>query len=454
MNLPYAIDPNNIEGRFPALGFAPPPSAPSVGKSLRFAYIALAAFVVVFGLWALLAPLHSAAIAPGTLRAEGGARKVVQHLEGGIIRKILVKEGQFVRAGQPLALLDNTQAKARDAAMLTTYYALLAQDARLTAERTGAGKVAYPEELTSRASDPEVRQIIASSDAVFRTRRQAVSDQITILNQRLGQANAEMASARSQVTALEDQGKLLTGEAVGVSALVAEGLERKSRLLQLQRQQAANDGQKGQLLGNLDRIRDSMGETSAQKEFLRGQQQTDTAAQQREVQVSLAEARERLAVSRDISQRQQIVAPVDGKVMNLRLVTAGGVIGPGQPLLDIVPSNENIIVTARLKAHDIDVVHEGLTAEVKLTPYKARVLPMLRGTVRDVSPDASLEEATNTLYYKVDIEMDKNEVAKLKDVQLISGMPAEVFITLGSRSLFQYFIQPLLDSFQRAFREQ
>lgn len=454
MNLPYAIGPENIDGRFEEISWPTQGNAPRIGRTLRFAYIALGAFALTFALWAILAPLNSAAIASGTLRADGGGRKTVQHLEGGIIRQIVVKEGQHVRAGQTLVLLDDTQSNARDAALLTSYYSLLAQDARLTAERNGAASVTYPAELTSKASDPNVSSIIAASNAVFKTRRRAMGDQVSILNQRLGQASAELSSTQSQVASLTDQGRLLEEEARDVGKLVEEGLERKSRLLQLQRQQAATIGQQGQLQGNLARIRDSMGETSAQKSFLHGQQATEIAAQQREVQVSLAEARERLAVSRDIQQRQQIVAPVDGTVMNLRLVTPGGVVGPGQPLLDILPTNEKILVSARLKAHDIDVVHENLRAEIKLTPYKARVLPMLHGVVRNVSPDASLDETTNTLFYKVDIEIDNAELSKLKDVTLISGMPAEVFINLGSRSLFQYFMQPLIDSFHRAFREE
>lgn len=454
MNLPYSIATHDIAGSFEEVRWFAKPKGPQVGKTLRFAYIALAAFVIIFGLWAFLAPLNSAAIASGILRADGGGRKTVQHLEGGIIRRLLVKEGQHVVAGQPLVLLDDTQSKARDAALETTYYALLAQDARLTAERNGADRVTYPKELTAHASEPEVRSVIAASDAVFRTRARAVRDQLSILNQRLGQASAEMSSTESQAAALNDQSRLLEEEVQGVRKLVDEGLERKSRLLALQRQQAQASGQQGQLTGNLARIRDSMGETSAQMTFLRGQQATETAAQQREVQVSLAEARERLAVSRDIRQRQEIVAPVDGTVMNLRLITAGAVVGAGQPLLDIIPSNEKIIVSARLKAQDIDVVHQGLKAEIKLTPYKARVLPLLHGVVRTVSPDATLDEATNATYYKAEIEIDAKEISKLKNVRLISGMPAEVFINLGSRSLLQYLVQPLLDSFNRAFREQ
>ncbi|NWK95994.1 HlyD family type I secretion periplasmic adaptor subunit [Sphingobium lactosutens] len=454
MNLPFSMNRREIDRVLHDVHWLAERDAPRVGNSLRFAYIALGIFVLIFGLWAVLAPLQSAAIASGTLRAEGGGRKTVQHLEGGIIRKILVREGQKVRAGQPLVLLDDTQSQAREAAMRTSYYALLAQDARLTAELSGAGAVAYPQELLDKRADPEVRSVIAASDAVFRTRKRALGDQISVLNQRLGQANADMAGARSQVAALGDQNSLLSEEMRSVSALVNEGLERKSRLLALQRQQAATVGQQGQLTGSLGRIRDTIGETTAQMSLIRGQQATETAAQQREVQVSLADARERLAVSRDIKQRQQIVAPVDGTVMNLRLVTPGGVVGAGQPLLDIVPNKEKIIVSARLKAYDIDVVHNDLRAEVKLTPYKARVLPLLHGVVRDVSPDATLDEATSTLYYKVEIEIDGSELRDLKDVRLVSGMPAEVFISLGSRSLFQYLFQPLFDSFHRAFREQ
>jgi HlyD family secretion protein len=147
------------------------------------------------------------------------------------------------------------------------------------------------------------------------------------------------------------------------------------------------------------------------------------------------------------------VAPIDGRVANLRLITTGGVIGAGQPVLDIVPSNEKIIVAARLNANDIDMVHPGLTAQVRLTPYKARVLRGLKGTVREVSPDATFDEEAGKLYYKVKIEIAPEELKKFPDIELTSGMPTEVFIDLGASSLVQYLLQPLMDSFDRAFRE-
>jgi HlyD family secretion protein len=179
----------------------------------------------------------------------------------------------------------------------------------------------------------------------------------------------------------------------------------------------------------------------------------DAATQQRDIQMQIAEAREKLKVSGDIRSRQQILAPIDGTVVNLRLITPGGIIGPGQPVLDIVPSNEKIVVTARLKANDIDVVHPGLKAEVRLTPYKARVMPALHGVVREVSADATIDEDNHQLFYKVMVEIGPDELKHFPDVRLTSGMPAEVFIDLGSSSLMQYLFQPMIDSFHRAFRE-
>ena len=444
-------------GWFPA-GLLPAPAeaearGPDVGNLIHLAYGLVALFVLVFALWSWAAPLNSAAVAQGILEAEGGGRRTVQHLEGGIIQKFLVAEGQKVKIGEPLVQLDRTQADARGATVRSAYYTLLAQDARLTAERLGSNSVSYPAEMIARQNDPEIASIIASSDTVFKSRRRALAEQIAILNQRVGQTSAEIESTNAQMAALADQSRLLDTETKAVSALVAEGLERNSRLLGLQRQQAAFVGQHGQLTGNIARLNDAKGEMRAQMALLQGQMATDAAAQQREVRLSLVDAREKMIVATDINARQQIVAPIAGTVANLRLITPGAVLGSGQPLLDIVPSYEKILVNARLNANDIDIVHVGMNAEVRLTPYKARVLPMLRGEVRKVSPDATFDEQTRALYYRVTIELDTSEIDHIEGVQLISGMPAEVFIDTGSRSLLQYLVQPLFDSFHRAFRE-
>ena len=420
---------------------------------MRLALVSIGLFVVVFAAWSWAAPLNSAAIASGFLEAEGGGRRTVQHLEGGIVRKFLVKEGQEVRAGQPLVLFDATQSEASDVAMRTSLYGLLAQDARLTAERLGLSVVRYPAELLEAADDPQVREIIAASNAEFASRRRGLAEQTQILSQRVGQSNADIRSSEAQIAALTDQAKLLDDEQISVDMLVDEGLERKSRLLALQRQRALVDGERGKLANNLDRLRDTIGETRAQMVSLRGQAVLEAAGQQRQVQLQIAEVREKLTVSSDIRTRQQVVAPVAGRVANLRLITPGGVIGAGQPILDIVPTSEKIVVSARLRPIDIDVVHKGLKAEIKLTPYKARVIPNLLGTVKEVSPDAIYDKDAQQIYYKVIVEVSAAQLRKYPDVQLMSGMPAEVYIDLGSSSLVQYLFQPMIDSFNRSFRE-
>lgn len=422
-------------------------------RSMRLGYAALAIFAAIFAVWAFLAPLESAAVATGLLRADGGGRRTVQHLEGGIVERILVKDGAEVRAGQPLVLLDDTQSGAQLSALQASYDSLLAQDARLTAERAGAAGIAYPAELTARAGDPAVRAIIAASDAAFRARRAGLAGQLDIIRQRIGGAAAELGSATAQIGALDDQTKLLGDEIGKVRTLVAEGLERESRLLALERQATHVEGQRGQLVGAAGRARKAIAENQSQMAFLRGQLANDAAIEQRAVRAELEEARQKLIASRDISTRRHVLAPVDGRVVGLRIVTPGGVIAAGQPILDIVPSNERIVVLARLKATDIDVVAAGLPAEVRLTPFKARVIPMLRGTVRHVAADATWDEQTRTLYYDTEILLDADQIRHVEGLKLVSGMPAEVFIKLGPRTLFQYFVQPITDSFRRAFRE-
>ncbi|HEV7340309.1 MAG TPA: HlyD family type I secretion periplasmic adaptor subunit [Sphingopyxis sp.] len=453
MNIPFRIGADGDPVRLALPSPGSEAAGPQVKGSMRLALVSIGLFVLAFAIWSWAAPLNSAAIASGFLEAEGGGRRTVQHLEGGIVRQFLVKEGQEVRAGQPLILFDATQNDASDAALRTSFYGLLAQDARLTAERLGLPTVRYPAELLAAANDPEVKEIIAASNAEFASRRRGLAEQAQILSQRIGQSNADIRSSGAQIAALTDQAKLLDDEQMSVDMLVDEGLERKSRLLALQRQKALVDGERGKLTNNLDRLRDTIGETRAQMVSLRGQMVLEATGQQRQVQLQIAEAREKLKVSGDIRARQQVIAPIAGRVANLRLITSGGVIGAGQPILDIVPTSEKIVVSARLRPIDIDVVHKGLAAEIKLTPYKARVIPNLLGTVKDVSPDAIYDKDAQQIYYKVIVEISAAQLKKYPDVQLMSGMPAEVYIDLGSSSLLQYLFQPMIDSFNRSFRE-
>ena len=453
MNIPQVID--RAGPQLPAVltSALATGSQPRVGSTMRVAYLAMGLFFAIFCLWAALAPLSSAAIAPGVLRTEGGGRKAIQHLEGGIIRTIHVREGQRVKAGQTLITLDDTQTGARHAALRAQEDALLAQNARLSAERDGLSRVIYPAELMARAGDPAVRQIMAAQDMLFTSRRNALASQVAILRQRIGQLQSEAGSYSAQLGSVASQERLLDEEVVGVKDLLNKGLERKARLLALQRQLAAAGGQRGALNANIARTRQGVAETDSQIAFVRRQQLTEIASDQRNVEMQLAELRQQLTASRDVSERRLLTAPVDGTVVNLRKVTSGGVVAPGETVVEIVPSNETIVIMARIKPNDIDDVHPGQPAEARLTPYKARVVPLVRGTVEMVSADAKYEEATGMVYYEAEMRMDARQLAAIPGVKLIPGMPAEVFIKLGERSMFSYLVQPLVDSFNRAWRE-
>ncbi len=428
-------------------------AAPPLLSPLRWAYISIAVFGLIFAIWSFLAPMSSAAIAPGVLRAEGGGRKIIQHLEGGIIDSILVKDGQSVKKGQVIARLDRTQTAAVDTALQAQYDSLMAQDARLSAERERHPSINFPKELMDRIGEPKVAEIIAGQKSVFLSRKNSQFAQLAILEQRIGQSRAEIDSYAVQISSLDAQRRLLDEEVGNVAALVKDGLERQSRLLGLQRQQSALDGQSGQLTANISRVRQSVSETEAQMIYLRDSLLTEVTSQQRDVRTQMTEMVERLKASNDVNKRREILSPVDGRVVNLRFVTPGGVVRPGEPIMDIVPRNVKIIVLAKLRATDVDSVREGQTASIRLAPYKARLMPLLKGTVLTVSADATPDERSGQLFYETQIALDENEIAQLDNVHLLSGMPAEVFIDLGERSLFQYFVQPMVDSFHRAFRE-
>ncbi len=410
-------------------------------------------FFGIFLLWSALAPLDSAAIAPGILQAQGGSRKTVQHLEGGIIQKIAVKEGQIVRAGDILVQLDTTRSNAQDDALQSKYDGLEAQNARLLAEMARRSRIDFPASLSSRRALPHVQDMLAGQEILFERRRQSIDSQLSILDQRIRQSRAEIDGYQVQIQSTRNQSELLGEEIATASSLVERGYERKSRLLALQRQQQSLQGQLGQLSGNIARVERIISEAQAQKISERDTMVSDAASEQRSVESQLNEVREQLKTSGDIRQRRDIRAPVEGRIVNLRLKTTGGVVTPGEEILDIVPQGERIVVLARLKANDVESVQEGMAAEVRLLPYKARLLPLLKGTVQRVAADVSVDERSGQLFYETEIVLDPQEVRALKDVRLISGMPTQTFISLGERSLLTYLVQPLLDSFEQAFRE-
>lgn len=412
----------------------------------------IALFAGTFGVWGAVAPLASAAIAPGVVKAEG-SRRTVQHLEGGLVREILVRDGDRVQAGQVLVRLDDVASVAQHAALKSQRITIMTQQARLMAEFAGLRDIAWPDEALREKHDARVADAIAAQTALFISRRTALESQLGVLTERVEQLNASIASARSQIRSQREQIDLLRSEIATVAEMVKLGHERKARLLGLQRQEAALVGNREDLESQIVRSEASIAETRAQMKSLRDQRANEIANELAEVQQRLVDAREKERQAADVAVRRDIVAPVSGSVMNLRFFTIGGVVKPGDPVMDIVPADDRLVAEVQVAPGDIDVVHTGLTAQVRLPAFKQRLVPFLTGKVVFVSADAVADERAQRSFYRAHIVLDEGQLARLRDVQLTPGMPVEGLILVGERTFFEYLVQPLRDSFARAFRE-
>ncbi|MBM1174717.1 HlyD family type I secretion periplasmic adaptor subunit [Microvirga arabica] len=431
---------------------SPAPNHPRLGGPLLLGIVGIGIFFGGFGAWAALAPLSSAASASGQVRVES-YRKTVQHLEGGIIREILVKDGDFVAEGDVIARLDHIQAAATANLFQRQRDALKALEARLVAERDGQSTIAFAPELEAQRSDPEVAEILNGQETIFASRRTNIQGQVEVLEQRMSQQRAEIGAYQAQVTSARDQIRLINEELKIVRDLVGRGLEKLPRRLSLERALAQLEGAKGQQLGLIARTEQAIGEAKLQIASLRNAQANEVAAEIRDAQTKLGELEERVRAAADIQSRTTITAPAAGRIVNLRHFTPGGVLKGGEPLLDLVPSADKLVIEARVSPLDIDTVHAGLDAEVKLLAFKQRRLPVLNGKVTLVSADALMDERTGQAFYTAQIELAGDDLIRLRDVQLYPGMPSEVLVLTGQRTPMEYFLDPIRDSFRKAFRE-
>lgn len=429
------------------------PPRPRLFRPLLLGVTAIGVFFGGFGAWAALTPLSSAASAPGQVRVQS-YRKTVQHLEGGIIQELLVKEGEVVKEGQVLVRLDDIQASASLELLNGQIRALRAQEARLLAERDGLAEVFYPEELLALRSEPQVEIILSGQNAIFDSRRVSLAGQVDLLEQRVSQLGSEIEAYQAQVHAAEIQIGLVEEEAATVRDLTERGYEKRPRLLALERELAKLNGDRGEQLGMIARAEQAIGEARLKIADLRNAQSKEVTAELRDVQIRLNELEDRLRVANDVQARTEILAPQAGRVVQLRHVTPGGIIRPGDAILDLVPINDEYVIEARISPLDIDTVHPGLDAEVRLTGLSQRRLPILLGKVVTVSADALTDERTGATYYLTEISLPLEQLPLSEDVQLHPGMPCDVLVVTGNRTPFEYFIDPIRDSFRKAFREE
>jgi len=429
------------------------PAGPPIGRPVRAGLLIVAVFFAGFGGWAALAPLSNAASSAGFVTIDLN-RKTVQHLEGGIVREILVRDGDRVVQDQVLIRLDDTQVRASWTLLHGQYSALEALEARLRAERDGSEGIEFPPEFEPRPPQSPLDQIARSQETIFQARRRTLAVTVDILQQRVTQLEAQITGGHNQIAAIEVQKRLIGEEREGVKYLLDRNLEHRPRLLALDRQAAQLDGQIAELASQIARSQQAIGETRLQILSAQTTRYDEVVGQLRDAQTQLAELLPRLDAAGDILKRIEIRAPVAGTVINLRLFTVGGVVPPREPMMEIVPRQQDLIIETRIKPGDIDVVKTGLPAQIRLSAFKQRTTPPLPGTVVYLSADSLIDPKTGATYYLAQIRVAEAEIAHVAGVFLYPGMPAEVMIVLGQRTLLQYLLDPLRESLQRAFTEQ
>ncbi len=401
------------------------------------------------GAWGALAPLTGAVVAPGVVKVDLN-RKVVQHQEGGIVREIHVRDGDHVTAGQELIRLDDVSVDAQLDLLRTQLDAERAKAARLEAERAYAGKPSFPRDLVRRRSDPKIEELLAKESGLFRARREALDTQIAVLHRQIGETSAEEKALAVQLEAEERALKLQKDELGANQRLLEKGFVQKTRILTLQRAVAEYEASYGQHQAQASQARQRATELELRILSLRNQYTQTAADELKDTTARLFDLQEKIRPSKDAADRQRITAPIAGEIVNLRVFTAGSVIGPREVLMEIVPSLQNLIVEAHIRPEDINHVQKGSPAEIRLTAYKQRTTPLVNGVVSYVSGDRLVDEQNKAAYYTVHIEVDRKS---LGDLSMTAGMPAEVYVRTDRRTVFDYLFAPVTQYLRRAMRE-
>ncbi|MEO1144078.1 MAG: HlyD family type I secretion periplasmic adaptor subunit [Cyanobacteria bacterium J06638_22] len=455
-DVPQKKVPNAVLARPIAKNAAPQrpaaPARPPIRPYILIGMTVILIFFGGFGSWAVVAPLASAAMAPGQVTVESN-RKTVQHLEGGIIRELLVREGDGVEAGQLLIKLETTRSDAQVDALNHERMSLIADLARLNAHAHSENTIKFPSELLERQDDSRVAEILRSQEELFSTANRSREGQRSILEQQIQQYEQQIIGLNEQITAFDRQIELIGQELADVQKLFDKGLTRKPRLLELQRGMADLRGDRADSRARIAQVQEAIGETRIRIIALDDEIAERTAEEVEENQKRLVEIQESLKSADDILGRLDIRAPIAGKVVNLKFFTPGGVIPPGEQILDIVPQEDNLVIRVRIDPMDIDVVHEGMIAEVQLTAFSQRTTPSLEGELIQVSADRIDDLQGQTSYYEGMVAIEPDAINELEDIELYPGMPAEVMIKLGERTFLDYLLAPLTSSFNHAFRE-
>lgn len=432
----------------------PPPAAASDWQRvIILGHWILIGSLGLFLMWAFFARLDGAAVAPGIVSVETN-RKTLQHLEGGIIRDLLVRDGDIVQEGQTLVRLDPTKTNSAGDLYRNQLAIQLAQEARLAAERDMLDNVAFPKEVTELASISIIGRSIADQRRQFSVRREALMQAVDVASSQIAQA-----TNKSEQNGIDNRTAKATLVNVNkeleiVRELFEKNLVALPRVSALEREQLRLQG----VIENTDigiaKLKERIQELTLRREQLRQDYRKEAANQLSELQKSIAELRQQVIVANDAQRRIDVRAPITGVVQQLRIFTVGGVVRPGDPILDIVPLSENLIIRARVSPLDADRVSSGMNAEIRFPSFRNLGLSIIMGNVQSISRDRLLDEATKEPYFDAQISVDRKSLPDAIVHKLSAGMPAEVVIPTGERTVFAYLISPLTEKFGTSMRER
>ena len=409
------------------------------------------AFLVfgVFGVWAVTAPIDGAAHAPGTVTVRS-YKKTIQHLEGGMISRIYVQNGDYVDAGAPLIELDSTQSLAQLEIATAQFTAVSALEARLLAERDGLEDFNLPSSLD--ASDKNANSELAAQKQIFAARKASREGSIAVLKQRIEQLRSRVTGLKAVRASKEELAASFGEELADTRILLEQGFSDKLRLRDLERSHASYEGEAAELLSSIASTEMQIGETQLQILQTENEFRSEVVSQLSETQTRLKDLSERIFALNDVVERTIIRAPESGIVSGMQYHTEGGVVGPGAPIAEVVPQGDELIIEARGPLIDIDRVQIGQVATIRFSSFGSRT-PTLFGTVLSLSADALADEQTGMPFYLARVSVNPESMEALDTLTLVPGMPAEVLIASGERTFLQYVMKPFSNALARSLIE-
>ncbi len=426
----------------------------SLGRHITAVTILGIALVVGVGGWAMTTELSSAIVASGTVVVENNVKKI-QHLTGGIVEEVLVKEGDTVKAGQILIKLDGTTVRANLSIVQNTLAQLYARRARLLAEQLGSDDFSIPEDLSQLISGTSTPgEVLEQSERkLFISRKNALVGMKSQLASRKDQLVDETKGLTVQLTAIEDALKLIGEELTGLDKLYGKGLVSMQRLTELKRDRAQLEGDRGARIAARAQAAGKSSEIDLQILQLDEDRRTENAKELTDVEGKIAEYEDRRVAAMDQLKRIDIRAPLDGRIYQLAVHSVNGVINPGEVLMLVVPGADGLTVEAKIATHDIDQIRLGQPVEVRFSAFNQRTTPIVEAEVVTIAPDLVTDQRTGMTYYPLRIKPTSESLKGLKGLTLYPGMPAEVFIKIADRTVISYLAKPLTEQIQHTFRE-